>query len=512
MRPWPSTQGRTTDGKRRFAGSDLMRRQRASHNVRQKFMLPGTSILNSLKPATQMQQMTEPEQPMTPHEIVEKLNEHIVGQDAAKRAVAIALRNRWRWQNLSEEMRKEVTPRNILMIGPTGVGKTEITRRLAKLTGAPFIKVEATKYTEVGYYGRDVESMIRDLVEAAIGIVRTAKRGDVEEAAQQNVEDRLLDLLVPQEHTSPFNATESAEEIEEQQNRHLRTIEKFRDMLRDGQLEDRMVELNVEQRNSPVQVFTNMGMESMDMDLQGMLDKMMPKQNTSRRLSVADARKVLQELEVEALLDKDSIQEEAVGLAEETGMVFIDEIDKVASGGEGGKSADVSRQGVQRDLLPIVEGTTVQTRYGSVSTEKIMFIAAGAFHRSRPSDLMPELQGRFPIRVELQDLTQEDLIRILTEPSGSITRQYAELLAVDGITVEYTDDGLKAIAEIAFHVNQTTQNIGARRLQTIMERLLEDVSYEAPNCGAKTVTIDATYVNERLDDIRKDEDLSRFVL
>ena len=458
--------------------------------------------------------MTDSEIPCTPRETVSRLSEHIVGQEAAKRAVAIALRNRYRWQNLSDEMRKEVTPRNILMIGPTGVGKTEITRRLAKMTGAPFIKVEATKYTEVGYYGRDVESMIRDLVEAAIGIVRTSKKTEVEDVAMQNVEDRLLDLLVPMEQTSPFQvSSESASEAEEAQSKHLRTVEKFRDMLRDGKLEDRMVELSVEQKSSPVQVFTNMGMENMDMDLQGMLDKVMPRQSSARRLTVAEARKVLHEIEIEALLDKDSINEEAIDLAQETGMVFIDEIDKVASGGgEGSKSADVSRQGVQRDLLPIVEGTTVQTRYGSVSTEKIMFIAAGAFHRSRPSDLMPELQGRFPIRVELQDLTRDDLVRILTEPSGSITRQYAELLAVDGITVNYTQDGLEAIAEIAFHVNQTTQNIGARRLQTIMERLLEDVSYDAPDCGPRTIDIDAAYVNERLDDIRKDEDLSRFVL
>ncbi|HIE99370.1 MAG TPA: ATP-dependent protease ATPase subunit HslU [Planctomycetes bacterium] len=458
--------------------------------------------------------MSENTTPLTPHQVVEKLSEHIVGQDSAKRAVAVALRNRWRWQNLSDEMRKEVTPRNILMIGPTGVGKTEITRRLAKLTSAPFVKVEATKYTEVGYYGRDVESVIRDLVEAAIGLVRTAKRADIEEEAKRGVEDRLLELLVPFEPSSSLSSTdENDKDAESQQSKHLRTVEKFRDMLRDGKLEDRMVELSTEQRNSPVQVLTNMGgMEQMDMDLQGMLDKMMPKQNTSRRLTVANARRVLHEQEVESLLDKDSIQEEAIHRAEETGIVFIDEIDKVCSSGEGSKSADVSRQGVQRDLLPIVEGTTVQTRYGSVSTEKIMFIAAGAFHRSRPSDLMPELQGRFPIRVELSDLTKEDFVRILTEPSGSITRQYVELLAVDGITVEYTDDGLHAIAEIAFFVNQTTQNIGARRLQTIMERLLEDVSYEAPECGHKTVVVDEAYVNGKLDDIRKDEDLSRFVL
>ena len=450
---------------------------------------------------------------MTPGAIVNKLSEHIVGQDDAKRAVAIALRNRWRWQNLSEEMRKEVTPRNILMIGPTGVGKTEITRRLAKLTGAPFIKVEATKYTEVGYYGRDVESMIRDLVENALGMVRNSKRGEVEEAAEQRVEDQLLELLVPPEPMPSFSMDpEDEKEMKKEESKHLRTREKFRDMLRDGKLEDRMVELSIEKSSSPVQVFTNMGMESMDMDLQGMLDKMMPKQNSARRLSVTDARKVLHEHEVEALLDKDSIQEEAIRLVEETGMVFIDEIDKVCSSGEGSRSADVSRQGVQRDLLPIVEGTTVQTKYGLVSTEKIMFIAAGAFHRSRPSDLMPELQGRFPIRVELQDLTKDDLVRILTEPSGSITRQYIELLAVDGIKIEYADDGIQAIAEIAFHVNQSTQNIGARRLQTIMERLLEDVSFDAPDCGPKTVKVDAEYVNSRLDDVRKDEDLSRFVL
>ncbi len=487
---------------------------------------------------------------MTPRQVVQHLDQHIIGQSSAKRAVAIALRNRWRWLQLSDEMRKEVTPRNILMIGPTGVGKTEITRRLASLTGAPFIKIEATKYTEVGYYGRDVESMIRDLVEAAIGMVRTNRRKEVEAEAEKRVEDRLLKLLVPLDdsdsHDRPTpdpetpgdvladniladivvsNANSADPSVRQTSTpdqtstaanatsaRRNRTLEKFRQMLRDGKLEERMVEMSIEQKQSPVQVFTNMGMEQMDMDLQSMLEKIVPRQKNARQMTVRDARRTLMEQEVEGLLDKESIQEEAIKLAENTGMIFIDEIDKVCSSGEGSKSADVSRQGVQRDLLPIVEGTTVNTRYGAVSTEKIMFIAAGAFHRARPSDLMPELQGRFPIRVELQDLTRDDLVRILTEPTGSLTRQYADLLAVDGITLHFTDAGVQELANVAFHVNQTTQNIGARRLQTIMERLLEDVSFEAPDCGPQTVTVTAELVRERLDDIRRDEDLSRFVL
>ena len=483
---------------------------------------------------------------MTPRQVVEQLSQHIIGQDAAKRAMAIALRNRWRWLRLSDEMRREVTPRNILMIGPTGVGKTEITRRLATMTGAPFIKVEATKYTEVGYHGRDVESMIRDLVEAAIGMVRGRRRREIESQALQRVEERLLRLLIPGEspvvagsglaedsgpadgippyqddhdENSPGNgnsrtaaAADPAAAGHAARARYERTLATFRDMLRDGKLEERMVELAMEQRSSPVQVFSNMGLEQMDLDLQGMLEKMLPKKQTPRRVTVREARRMLLELEVDGMLDKDSIHEEAIRLTESSGMIFIDEIDKICSAGDAGKSADVSRQGVQRDLLPIVEGTTVNTRYGHVSTEKIMFIAAGAFHRARPSDLMPELQGRFPIRVELQDLTRNDLVRILTEPAGSLTRQYTELLAVDDVTLEFSADGIDAIADVAFQVNQTTQNIGARRLQTILERLLEDVSFNAPDGGPCHVRIDRSYVHEKLDSIRSNEDLSRFVL
>lgn len=462
---------------------------------------------------------------MTPRQVVEQLSQHIIGQEAAKRAVAIALRNRWRWLKLSDEMRQEVTPRNIMMIGPTGVGKTEITRRLAALTGAPFIKVEATKYTEVGYHGRDVESMIRDLAEAAMGMVRNNRRKEVETEAGLRVEERLLKLLVPLEtppesHSETNDADESPEadsaiadsEAAKSRARHERTVAKFRDMLRDGKLEDRTVEISVEQRNTPVQVFTNMGFDQMDAGLQGMLDKMLPRKENVRQMTVREARRSLLDQEVEGLLDKDALQEEAVRLTESSGMIFIDEIDKICCSGEGNRSADVSRQGVQRDLLPIVEGTTVATRYGQVSTEKIMFIAAGAFHRSRPSDLMPELQGRFPIRVELQDLTRHDFVRILTEPTGSLTRQYTELLAVDGISLTFTPEGVDALADVAFHVNQTTQNIGARRLQTIMERLLEDVSFEAPDCGPQSIVVTAEYVRTRLDEICKNEDLSRFVL
>lgn len=444
---------------------------------------------------------------MTPREIVAELDKHIVGQDAAKRAVAIALRNRWRWNQLPDEIRKEVTPKNIIMIGPTGVGKTEITRRLAHLTGAPFVKIEATKYTEVGYYGRDVESMIRDLSEAAVKIVQESKRKEVEEKAAERVEERLLELLLPEPEWEPDDELREKNEL-----RHERTREKLRTKLRAGELEDREVELTVEQRNTPVQIFSNMGMEQMDVDLQGMFEKIMPRQQADREVSVKQARQILMEQEVEALMDKDAIHEEAIRLAESSGMVFVDEIDKICGPEEGGRSADVSRQGVQRDLLPIVEGTTVQTRYGTMVTDNILFIAAGAFHRSKPSDLMPELQGRFPIRVELQDLTRDDFVRILTEPTGSMTKQYEALLATDGVKLKFKEDGITELADTAFQINQTSQNIGARRLHTILERLLEQISFDAPDTKKKSITIDAKYVRGQLQAIMQDEDLSKFIL
>jgi ATP-dependent HslUV protease ATP-binding subunit HslU len=446
---------------------------------------------------------------MTPREIVALLDQHIIGQDDAKRAVAVAIRNRWRWQQLSPEIRKEVTPKNIIMIGPTGVGKTEITRRLAKLISAPFIKVEATKYTEVGYHGRDVESMARDLVEAAVTLIKARKRRDVEEVARQKVEDRLVELLVPP--NSEFTPDDDAE-ARKAEKRHDRTRHKFREMLRAGELEDRQVELSVEQRGVPVQIFSNMGLEQMDVDFQNMFERLMPKQNRERQLKVREARQVLLEQEIENLMDRDAIAEEAVHLAEDSGIIFIDEIDKICGPEGGSHGVDVSRQGVQRDLLPVVEGTTVQTRYGPVRTDHVLFIAAGAFHRSKPSDLMPELQGRFPLRVELKDLTRDDFVRILQEPASSITKQYAALLAADGVTVDFTPAGLEAMADIAWQVNQSTQNIGARRLHTIMERLLDEISYEAPDPKRKKVTVDEAFVRTKLEAVTKDEDLSRFIL
>lgn len=447
--------------------------------------------------------MSKANQELTPREIVKMLDADIVGQDEAKRAVAIAVRNRWRRKHLPKELQQEVSPKNILMIGPTGVGKTEIARRLAKLTGAPFIKVEATKFTEVGYYGRDVESMVRELVDNAIGIVRETEREAVQEEAKQRAERRLLDQLI-----SPRPALSSGEPDE--QEKHERSRQRMKEMLEAGQLEDRTVELTVEQKGTPVMI-GGMGMEQMDMDLQGMLEKIMPKNSTRREMTVSQARTVLIEQETEALLDKERIYEAAIELAENLGMIFLDEIDKIVAN-EGKTGTDVSRQGVQRDLLPIVEGTTVQTKYGYVNTDHVMFVAAGAFHKVSPSDLMPELQGRFPIRVELSDLTKEDFVRILTEPKSSLTRQYVELMKTEEVAVRFTSDALEEIASYAFQINQTTQNIGARRLYTIMERLLEELSFEAPDMKYGTVEINAAYVKQRLDEVSKDEDLSRFIL
>lgn len=443
-----------------------------------------------------------PSSDLTPRDIVAELDRYIVGQSDAKRAVAIAIRNRWRRHQLPEDIRQEVNPKNILMIGPTGVGKTEIARRLAKLTGAPFIKVEATKYTEVGYYGRDVESMVRELVENAVSILRERERKKVEDEARSRTEDRLLDLLVPR---PAFDDDE--QDDDETAQHYIRSREKMRSMLAAGDLDHRRVELIVEQRSMPVMV-GGMGVEQMD--LQGMFEKLMPSSATEREMSVAEARKVLFEQECEGLLDAEKIQAAALDLAANLGIIFVDELDKVAASDS--KGVDVSRQGVQRDLLPIVEGTSVQTRYGYIRTDHVLFIAAGAFHRSKPSELMPELQGRFPIRVELSDLTKNDFIRILTEPKASLTQQYTALMETEGVQLQFTDDAIEALASFAYQVNQTTQNIGARRLYTIMERLLEGLSFDAPDMKSSKVTVDAAYVNEQLRAVTENEDLTRFIL
>jgi ATP-dependent HslUV protease ATP-binding subunit HslU len=444
---------------------------------------------------------------MTPRQIVAELDKYIVGQTAAKKAVAVAIRNRWRRQQLPPELRKDVTPKNIILIGPTGVGKTEIARRLAQLVGAPFVKVEATKFTEVGYVGRDVESIIRDLTEAGVGLVKQEMRAKVREKAHERVTERLLDLLVPTPKTTPWEPEQEREDHEKRQ----RTREKFRAKLEAGELEDRIVELTIEQKAVPVQIFSNMGMENMDVDLQSMFDKIMPKTAQPRQLPIKEARRVLLEQETEALIDRAAVAEQAIERVENHGIVFLDEIDKVC-GPSSSHGPDVSRQGVQRDLLPVVEGTTVNTKYGPVKTDHILFIAAGAFHLSKPADLMPELQGRFPIRVELTDLTRADFLRILTEPKHALTKQYAELLKTEGVELEFTADGVEAVADIAFEVNRTHQNIGARRLHTILEKVLEEVSYEGPDLATRQVVIDGAFVREKLGAIVQREDLSKFIL
>ena len=433
---------------------------------------------------------------MTPREIVHALDQHIIGQGEAKRAVAIALRNRWRRQQLDSELRGEITPKNILMIGPTGVGKTEIARRLAKLAGAPFVKVEATKFTEVGYVGRDVESMIRDLVETAITLRREEALGKVQTRASDAAEERLLDLLLPPGR--------------EDNNSNARQI--LRKKLREGDLDEREVEVEVNAPTASVDIMAPPGMEEMTQQLQGMFANL-KQGGKPRKVSVRDALKLLAEEEAAKLIDLEDLKSQAVAAAEQTGIIFIDEIDKVAKRGEVG-GADVSREGVQRDLLPLIEGCSVTTKHGTIKTDHILFIASGAFHLSKPSDLIPELQGRLPIRVELQALSTADFRRILTEPKASLTGQYRALLATEGLAIEFTDCGVERIAEIAWQVNERAENIGARRLATAMERLLEEISFSAADAGVadSAVTIDRAYVDEQLGELAGDEDLSRFIL
>jgi ATP-dependent HslUV protease ATP-binding subunit HslU len=447
---------------------------------------------------------------LTPVQITSELDRYIVGQQKAKRAVAIALRNRWRRQSLPPELRDEVAPKNIIMIGPTGVGKTEIARRLAKLAQAPFLKVEASKYTEVGYVGRDVESMIRDLTELAVTMVKAEMAAVVRERAEGLAEERLLDLLLPRRAGEAF-VSGTLEEVSPDASRDA-TRDKLRAQLRSGKLDDRLIEMDVQAQGGPMfEVFPGQGMEEIGINLKDMLSNLMPGRTRRRRVKVAEARRLLAQEEAQKLVDVDEAVGQAIRRVEDSGIVFLDELDKIA-GREGGRGPDVSREGVQRDLLPIVEGSTVTTKYGMVRTDHILFIAAGAFHVAKPADLIPELQGRFPIRVELEPLTRHDFIRILSEPQNALTRQYVELLRTEGVTLSFTPDAVEAIADIASTVNQRAENIGARRLYTVMERLQEDVSFDAPDMSGQELVIDAEYVNAHLADVVKDEDLSRYIL
>ena len=440
---------------------------------------------------------------MTPREIVQELDKHIVGQGAAKRAVAIALRNRWRRMQVRESLRAEITPKNILMIGPTGVGKTEIARRLARLAGAPFIKVEATKFTEVGYVGREVDSIIKDLVDIAIKQTRETETAKVRHRALDAAEERVLDALLPRPRTVGFGEPEPPREGD--------TRQRFRKMLREGQLDDREIEIEVRAVPMGVEIMAPPGMEELSQQLQGMFQNLGGQRSRPRKLKVAEAFRLLTDEEAAKLVNEDELKAQAVRNAEQNGIVFIDEIDKIARRQET-MGADVSREGVQRDLLPLVEGCTVSTRYGMVRTDHILFIASGAFHMSKPSDLIPELQGRLPIRVELEALSVDDFVRILTEPDASLCTQYAALLATENVRLEFDPGGVRRIAEVAFDVNQRTENIGARRLHTVMERLLETVSYEASDKAGARLTVDAAYVDRNLGELAKDQDLARYIL
>jgi ATP-dependent HslUV protease ATP-binding subunit HslU len=453
--------------------------------------------------------MEKPAEDLTPREIVQELDRYIVGQLKAKRSVAIALRNRIRRQKLDPAMAEEIAPKNIIMIGPTGIGKTEIARRLARLVRSPFIKVEATKYTEVGYVGRDVESMIRDLTDISVDLIKQEKMEEVKDTAARNAEERLLDLLLP---PSSISSSASTDERYEMESRGKETREKIRSQLRSGALDHRVIELEVKEKSfSTFSVLSNAGIEEMDVNLRDMLPGMFPGKSKKRKMRVDEARNVLLLEEKEKLIDMDQIAKQAVTRVEQGGIVFLDELDKIA-GKEGSHGPDVSREGVQRDLLPIVEGTTVNTRYGMVRTDHILFIAAGAFHVSKPSDLIPELQGRFPIRVELDSLDEKDFVRILREPENALPKQYRALLSTEGIDLSFSDDAIERIARLAAEVNERTENIGARRLHTVMEKLLDEISFSASELENKKVVIDKEYVDKMLSDVVRDQDLSRFIL